>query len=204
MADKFYEKYWEGSDGHFGDFPLKWPKLALLLPSRSATILEFGCGKGVLIAEMHKLNPQATYIGLDVSDEGLDGARKNCPWAEFKKIEDGGKLPLESNSIDFVMSSEVVEHVYDTQNAFRELSRVVKNSGEVLITTPFHGLLKNLALVLFGFEKHFNPTGPHIRFFTKRNLIKILEENGFEIKKIDYFGRFFPFSHSIIVLAKKK
>lgn len=204
MEDKFYERYWEGSDGHFGDFPLKWPKLSGLIPKGNVSILEFGCGKGVLIVEMRKINPEAKYTGLDVSSEGLEGAKVNCPWAEFKKIEDGGKFPLEDNSIDFVMSSEVVEHIYDTQNAFRELARVVKKGGKVLITTPFHGLLKNLALILFGFEKHFDPTGPHIRFFTKKNLIKILGENGFEIEKVDYFGRFFPFSHSIIILAKKK
>ena len=126
------------------------------------------------------------------------------PTGEFYKIVDGGPIPLADSSVDFVFSSEVVEHIYDTENAIREIARVLKPGGMFLITVPYHGFLKNLSIVFLGFDKHFDPTGPHIRFFSKKTLTTLLKKNGLEIENYNYYGRFFPFSHSIVAFAKKK
>ena len=124
--------------------------------------------------------------------------------AEFYKITDGGQLPLKDKIADFVFSSEVLEHIYDVENAFSEIARILKLGGRLLLTTPYHGLLKNILIALFSFNKHFNPAGPHIRFFTKKSLFSLLKKNGFEIRAYGYYGRFYPISHSIFVLAEKK
>lgn len=131
-------------------------------------------------------------------------ARTQVLRAKFEKIEDGGAFPIPDGSIDFVFSSEVIEHVYDTENAVREISRVLKPGGKLLVTTPFHGLFKNLVLVLFGFDIHFNPIGPHIRFFTKRSLTELLRGYGLHACEYGYYGRFYPLSHSILVIAQKQ
>ena len=202
---KFYEKYWsDNKNEYLSDFNLKWPKLKKFISlERGAVIVDFGCGNGRVIQEMKKINPQAEYIGLDVSEMALKSAAAILPDCKFYKIEDGGNLPLENNFVDFVFSSEVIEHIYDTENAFSEISRILKPGGKLLLTTPYHGLSKNLLIVLFAFDKHFNPTGPHIRFFSKKMLFNFLEKYGFKIVKYGYYGRFFPISHSIYVLAKK-
>jgi len=202
---KFYEKYWsDNKNEYLSDFNLKWPKLKKFIPlERGVVIVDFGCGNGRVIQEMKKINSQAEYIGLDVSEMALKSAAAILPDCKFYKIEDGGNLPLENNFVDFVFSSEVIEHIYDTENAFSEISRILKPGGKLLLTTPYHGLSKNLLIVLFAFDKHFNPTGLHIRFFSKKMLFNFLEKYGFKIVKYGYYGRFFPISHSIYVLAKK-
>jgi len=202
---KFYEKYWsDNKNEYLSDFNLKWPKLKKFIPlERGVVIVDFGCGNGRVIQEMKKINSQAEYIGLDVSEMALKSAAAILPDCKFYKIEDGGNLPLENNFVDFVFSSEVIEHIYDIENAFLEISRILKPGGKLLLTTPYHGLSKNLLIVLFAFDKHFNPTGPHIRFFSKKMLFNFLEKYGFKIVKYGYYGRFFPISHSIYVLAKK-
>jgi SAM-dependent methyltransferase len=203
MARPFYERYWaDASD--LSDFDLKWPVLSRFIPrERSVTILDFGCGKGHVLSEIRRINPHATLIGVDVSEEAVTGARERVSTARFSAIEDGGPLPLSDASVDFAFSSEVLEHVYDTENAFREVSRVLRPGGRALITVPYHGLLKNLAIVMFGFDRHFDPAGAHVRFFTKRSLSRMLAAVGLTVRTCGYYGRLWPFSHSVYVIAEK-
>ena len=64
----------------------------------------------------------------------------------------------------------MIEHVYDTEQFVTEIARVLAPGGFFFITTPFHGYVKNFILALIGFDKHFDVTGPHIRFFSDRAL----------------------------------
>ena len=202
---KFYEKYWlDNKNSCLSDFNLKWPKLKKFIPlKKEIVIVDFGCGNGQIIQEIKKINLKTEYIVLDVSEIALKSAKTILPDCKFYKIEDGGKLPLKNNSVDFIFSSEVIEHIYDTENAFSEISRILKSGGKLLLTVPYHGLIKNILIMFFAFDKHFNPTGPHIRFFSKRTLFSLLKKNGFEIEKYGFYGRFYPLSHSIYILAKK-
>jgi len=45
---------------------------------------------------------------------------------------------------------------------------------------PYHGRTKNTAIALIAFERHFDPLGEHVRFFTRRSLAALLTEFGFE------------------------
>lgn len=201
----FYERYWENKSGHLDDFVIKWPKLKQFIPlEKGAVVVDFGCGKGDILKEIAAINPHAKCIGLDVSKRALELAKSQLPDFDFHKIEDGGLFPLRDASADFVFSSEVIEHVYDTENAFREIARVLRPRGRLLLTTPYHGLLKNLALVLFGFDRHFNPAGPHVRFFSNNALARMLGAVGIGIQEWHYYGRFWPLSHSVVVLAEKE
>lgn len=204
MTQQFYENYWLDSTECLHDFRLKWPRLKKVIPSDTGVVVvDFGCGNGQIIREMNKINPKAEYIGLDISETALKSAKAILPGCKFYKIEDGGSFPLKDKSVDFIFSSEVIEHVYDTENAFSEISRILKANGKLLLTTPYHGFVKNLLIALFAFDSHFNPIGPHIRFFSKRTISNLLKRYGMEPIKYYYYGRFFPLSHSIVVLAKK-
>ncbi len=200
-----YERYWgRKSNGKLNDFALKWPRLRQYIPrKKGVTVMDFGCGNGEIIKEMMALNPSAKYIGLDVSDTALSTATANIPEARFHQIFDGGRFPLQDNSIDFVFTSEVIEHIYDVENAFLEIARVLKSDGQLLLTTPYHGFIKNLLIACFLFEKHFNPEEAHIRFFTKKTLFSSLRKRGLEPSRYGYYGRVYPIPRSIFVFAKK-
>ena len=201
----FYERYWEHTAGEArSDFATKWPKLAPLIPrDPDAVIVDFGCGDGELIAQMRQINAAARYLGLDVSQTALEVATSRLPGAELHRIEDGGRFPVVDASADFLFTSEVIEHVYDTENAFAEMGRVLRLGGRLLLTTPYHGLIKNLSIVARGFDRHFDPAGPHIRFFSKRSLEKMLRAAGMRPIRFGHYGRFWPLPHSIYVLAER-
>lgn len=204
--EKFYERYWDAHEtGHLSDFGLKWSHLTPHIPKeKGITVLDFGCGRGDIMEEMRKINPDARYVGIDVSEAAVEDAQKKYPEFEFHVISDGGRFPLGDASVDFVFTSEVVEHVYDTENAFVELGRVLKPGGRVLLTTPYHGFVKNILLALFAFDTHFDPMGPHVRFFSNKKLSDAFGKNGMKVVRRGYYGRMYPVPHSVWMLAQKQ
>ena len=168
--------------------------------------IDVGCGNGALTMKFYKYFKKT--LGIDLSKKGI----------EFAKKYENEKIKFENESIenlisnkkkfDFVTSIEVIEHQYDPLDFIKKLNQITKEGGQLLITTPFHGYLKNLLISLLNLnDKHYNVLWKHghIKFFsvkTFKELIKISETN-LEIKKIDYCGRFYPFSHSMLFLLKK-
>lgn len=205
MSTGFYERYWEHRKGaRLDDFDYKWPLVAGYIPREEGVrILDLGCGSGEVIGEMMRLNPRARFIGLDVARTALDLAAERYPQAAFYHITDGSRFPLDDDSVDFLFASEVVEHIYDTHNAFAEMSRVLAPGGRLLLTTPYHGLLKNILIALFFFDRHFDPTDAHVRFFTKRSLFSCLGAAGLMPLEYHYHGRIYPLSRTLLVLAGK-
>lgn len=202
----YYEKYWSSIPGDdFKDLNLRTGAIKSLFPQDvEGVILDFGCGRGEVLSEISKTNPKAKIIGVDISKLAIKQARKNAPNAIFKTIVESKIIPIQTGSIDFIIAMDVVEHVYDTEWMFNEFARVLKIGGLVLISTPYCGLLKNLAVTILDFEKVFDPLGPHVRFYTRKSLEMCLKLIGFRVVNFDTFGRFYPFSKGMFVLAKKE
>ena len=65
----------------------------------------------------------------------------------------------------------------------------MRDGGGLALTTPYHGRLKNLAIAAVGFDRHFAVEGDHVRFFSDRSLRRLLEETGFDVVRVEHFGR---------------
>jgi ubiquinone/menaquinone biosynthesis C-methylase UbiE len=81
-----------------------------------------------------------------------------------------------------VLCAETLEHVRDVQLFLSEVRRVLRPGGTLAITTPLHGRLTALRLLVRGFDSGFDPLSPHLRFFTRRSLTRLLNELGFDIR----------------------
>lgn len=202
----FYERYWKvKKENTLIDFNWKWPVVKKYIPTDKNNILDFGCGAGEIIKATAKISKNSIFTGVDVSKDALRRAKERFPKSvHLYQVDDGLKLPFKNNSFDFITALDVIEHVYDTDNTFDELGRVLKMGGKILITTPFNGSIKIILFILMGFfDKYFDPIGPHIRFFNPKSLSMILEKRNFEIVNKGYFGRFYPLSRGFYILAKK-
>ena len=201
----FYERYWFGKpDGKLDDFTRKWPVLRHLIPRESGVVmLDYGCGDGEIIKELRAINAGARYIGVDISKTALAKAQASLPDAVFYQVGDGERVPIPAASVDFIFCSEVIEHLFDVQGFINEMHRVLVPGGQLVLTTPYHGWLKNLAVITFNFDRHFDPTRGHVRFFSRASLTRCLQAGGFRVDRVSGIGRRWPLWKSMFVVARK-
>lgn len=107
------------------------------------SILEVGCGGGHVLSQFR----QAKLTGVDVSGEMLAKARANLEalGADFElKKGDIADVGLADKSFDGIVCTEVLEHVVDPEHVLRNIQRLVKPSGRVVITFPNDNLINGL------------------------------------------------------------
>lgn len=105
-----------------------------------------------------------------------------------------------------VVSLEVVEHVYAPRNYARTLFDLLEPGGTAIVSTPYHGYLKNLALALSGkMDAHFTALWDHghIKFWSIETLTKLLDEAGFMNIRFHRVGRVPQLAKSMIAVAQK-
>jgi SAM-dependent methyltransferase len=120
-------------------------------------------------------------VAADVSRVALERAGRRLPRAALAELEPDAALPFGDCEFDLALCAETIEHVRDVQLLLSELRRVLRPGATLALTTPAHGRLTGLALLAGGFERHFDPLSPHLRFFTRRSLERLLGELGFEL-----------------------
>lgn len=155
--------------------------LAHRMPAKSGlTVLDAGCGEGHLLKLLHSKRPDNSYFGVDITEEALAKARLRCPFADIKK-EDISKLSIASNSIDVVMCTEVIEHIFNYQDVLNEFTRVLRPGGILLITFPneinwriSRFLLRRNPIIVPDHVNSFNPktmkNALYLNYVTKKNL----------------------------------
>jgi SAM-dependent methyltransferase len=142
----------------------------------SAHALDLGCGAGLLTAEL----AADSLTAADVSPAALARAGRRLPGATLAELHPDAPLPFADGEFDLVLCAETIEHVRDVQLLLSEARRVLRPGGRIAVTTPAHGRLTGLAILIRGFEPWFEPLSPHLRFFTRRSLRGVLGELGFE------------------------
>jgi len=188
-----YDRRWATEDysaRHSGytSFFLKFMKeeVSRLELGRGTRTLEVGCGDGFFPGHLAELGCEVT--GIDLSPAAVDLARKSYPEASFVTHDLAQALPFEDSTLDLVWCSEVLEHLFSPLGTLHEIHRVLKRSGILLCTVPYHGMIKNLGIALFAFERHYDPTYPHLRFFTRKSLTRIVERAGLSVERVRTCG----------------
>ena len=143
-------------------------------------VLDLGCGDGRLGAELEA----GELTAADVSALALGRARRRLPAARLVALEPDAPLPFEDGCFELVLCAETLEHVRDVQLLVSEARRVLVPRGTLAVTTPAHGRLTGLDVLLRGFERRFDPLSPHLRFFTGRSLRALLCELGFHVASL--------------------
>jgi SAM-dependent methyltransferase len=106
----------------------------------SEACLDVGCNVGALLSDIARRCGGASLVGVDINRDALEVARRRNPEMRFVHA-DVCDLPFENESFDIVTCLEVMEHVEPERRrrAFRELRRVARRGGRLIVSTPHDG-----------------------------------------------------------------
>lgn len=199
LEKEYYERYWTKENFDEQGFALAPPKrnthevheiVEVLKPYVSGCVLDVGCGDGSITNAIDNLPSVTETNGVDISKTAISLAKSKYPHINFK-VGQVTELPFESNHFDAIIAIELIEHAYDTERMFKEFWRVLRNSGYLIVTTTDFNLPKKVMIALFFWDKYFYPTNPHIRFYSKKSLEKMLIKFSFTSVVQKWNGSYF-------------
>ena len=187
MTRDYYEDYWsEGGFSPAGELAPETRRLLDRLISTHARVADVGCGDGGGLGAWATMRGNS-YIGFDVAEGALAKAR--AAGLNVNLIDDASQLPLDDAAVEVVTCIEVLEHLFEPHKAIEEFHRVLAPRGLLIISVPNVAYwVRRAELTLLG---RFNPYGdgeslsrpwrdPHLRFFTRRSVERMLSSAGYE------------------------
>jgi 2-polyprenyl-3-methyl-5-hydroxy-6-metoxy-1,4-benzoquinol methylase len=179
--------------------------ISLCAELRGRRVVDIGCGNGALCRELASRGYDV--VGCEPSAENLRFAQRAAPELVFHELGvDDDPSPLGNESFDVAIATEVIEHLAKPRNLPRFAKQLLRPGGHLIISTPYHGYLKNLILALTNkWDAHLNPfwDGGHIKFWSRNTLSQLLNETGFRIVRFIGAGRLPFLWKSMIVVAQK-
>jgi len=174
------------------------------LPQDRKRLFELGCGNGSVANQLVGLGWDVT--GVDPSEQGIAQANARFPSIPLRHGSAYDDLAAQYGSFPVVVSMEVVEHVYAPRKYAVTLYSLLERGGVAIVSTPYHGYLKNLALAASGkMDAHFTALWDHghIKFWSEKTLRALLEEAGFRDIQFRRVGRIPALAKSMIAIARK-
>lgn len=185
-----------------------YPKVLSLIVDApiGSRVLDAGCGNGALA----RLLVERGYrvVGIDLSKSGVALARSVCPAARFEVLpaDETMRKRLGESDFDVVVAVELIEHLYAPQSLLQGSLEALRPGGKLILSTPYHGYLKNLAISLAGrWDGHFQvrEAGGHIKFWSKKTLSQSVYEAGFRDLRFRGAGRVPLLWRSMLLAARR-
>lgn len=153
-------------------------------------IIDIGCGSGTFSRALAKKYPKAQITGVDISEHAINFARrKNAKEANIGNLDfisaSISAIPVKNGSFDVAIVSHLIEHVENPENDLKEVNRILKRNGVLILTTPNYFSLWPLAEMVFDrtmAEKNYSLDEQHISRFTAFSIKKPVNNAGFAVQ----------------------
>ena len=149
---------------------------ALLEIARPASILDVGCGEGVL-TEQYAQTIEGPVVGIDLDDPKLraEWERRSLPNLDFR-AGFGDALPYGDGEFEAVTAMEVLEHVPDPEAVLSEMRRVA--SRWLLVSVPREPLWRALNMARGAYLKDLGNTPGHLSHWSRRSFARLVSRYG--------------------------
>lgn len=155
----------------------------LAAQTKASSVLDIGCHAGTFTSHIAAALPKAMITGIDLSKEAIAVAKKNHRHIKFLKAK-AEKLPFTDKSFDLVTCFEMLEHIPQPDKVIKEMKRVMRKKGTLIVLVPYETPLFKLVWALwtkFGPGRIWKHT--HVQEFKHDTLDHFLKKHGFSIKK---------------------
>ncbi len=167
-------------------------------------VFDLGCGAGAVANELSARGIEV--VGVDPSKQGIEQAQKAYPHLRLYLGSTEEDLAAKYGTFPFVLSLEVIEHVYAPRQFMARAFQLLEPGGQLILSTPYHGYFKNLLLALSGkLDAHFTALwdNGHIKFWSIRTLSQLVTEAGLKSISFTRVGRISVLAKSMILVAMK-
>jgi 2-polyprenyl-3-methyl-5-hydroxy-6-metoxy-1,4-benzoquinol methylase len=149
----------------------------LMAQARPSSLLDVGCGEGVLTERWARELAPARIVGIDLEDAALQAewARRAAPNLEYR-VQRAESLPFADDTFDAATAIEVLEHVPDPEHTLAEMARVA--TSHLLVSVPREPLWRGLNLARGAYVRELGNTPGHLNHWSKRAFVALLSRHG--------------------------
>jgi 2-polyprenyl-3-methyl-5-hydroxy-6-metoxy-1,4-benzoquinol methylase len=150
---------------------------ALWTQAAPDSILDVGCGEGVLTAQWADRLGERRIVGIDLDDPKLKAEWEQRRRANLEyRVEDATNLSFADGEFDMATAIEVLEHLPDPERTVSEMARVAKR--RVLVSVPREPLWRGLNMARGAYLKDLGNTPGHLNHWSKRSFVSMLSRHG--------------------------
>jgi ubiquinone/menaquinone biosynthesis C-methylase UbiE len=141
------------------------------------SVLDVGCGEGVLTHQWAQQLDQRRIVGIDLDDEKLkaEWATRQRPNLEYRTML-AENMPFADDEFDLASAIEVLEHVPDPEHTVAEMARVARR--HLLVSVPREPLWRMLNMARGAYIADLGNTPGHVNHWSKRSFVRMLAQHG--------------------------
>jgi len=141
------------------------------------SLLDVGCGEGVLVHSWAQRMPQARVVGIDLEEESIQAGWRERQAANLEyRVMKAENLPFADGEFELACAIEVLEHVPDPEHTVAEMARCA--SRHLLVSVPREPLWRMLNMARGAYLSELGNTPGHLNHWSKRSFVRLLERHG--------------------------
>jgi ubiquinone/menaquinone biosynthesis C-methylase UbiE len=150
----------------------------LLAAAAPSSLLDVGCGEGVLTHRWAQRLPSARVVGIDLEDPAIQAEweRRRAPNLEYR-IGKADRLPFGDGEFELASAIEVLEHVPGPERTVAEMARVARG-GHLLASVPREPLWRALNMARGAYLRDLGNTPGHVNHWSKGGFLRLLSAHG--------------------------
>jgi methionine biosynthesis protein MetW len=188
--------------------------IPLIERNPDAVVLDCGCGDGEFTMHVAEKVGTRQILGIEIVEECLKQATNRG--IQIYSVDLNKELPFQNETCDVVIANQIIEHLSNTDSFLKEIYRILKPGGYIIIATVNLASSLNILYLIFGRQppsthvsnevvvgaplvnsfgpagKHINEGHSHVRVFTLVALKELLEYYRFKVEKSVAAG-YYPF-----------
>jgi 2-polyprenyl-3-methyl-5-hydroxy-6-metoxy-1,4-benzoquinol methylase len=149
----------------------------LMARAEPRSLLDVGCGEGVLVHRWAQSLPGRRVVGIDLEEESIQvgWSQRRAPNLEYRTMP-AEDLPFADDEFDLATAIEVLEHVPDPEHTLDEMARCAER--HLLVSVPREPLWRMLNMARGAYLAQLGNTPGHLNHWSKRSFARLLSRHG--------------------------